>query len=254
MASSLKCASRRGLTERFDGSIGAASVLMPFGGSTQRTPAQVYGRPAARAARPEHRPVLRDGLGLRPRHHGPRPLHRCGCLSGGPLWPSWWPPAVTAARPTSLSRSFLRSSGRAPALGQALLRPAGALDAQLGLDVAAIGGKDSMSGSFLDLDVPPTLISFAIAPAKAGEVLTPNSRGGAPGVPAAGFPSYGGAEDCLGLLPPAVPPGQGEGRLGGGGRRRGRGGDEDVLRQPIGFQADVDAAAPGTAPARRHRV
>ena len=40
MASSLKCASRRGLTERFDGSIGAASVLMPFGGSTQRTPAQ----------------------------------------------------------------------------------------------------------------------------------------------------------------------------------------------------------------------
>ena len=51
------------------------------------------------------------------------------------------------------------------------------MDAQLGLDVAAIGGKDSMSGSFLDLDVPPTLISFAIAPAKAGEVLTPEFKG-----------------------------------------------------------------------------
>lgn len=46
------------------------------------------------------------------------------------------------------------------------------MDAQLELGAAAIGGKDSMSGSFLDLDVPPTLISFAIAPVEAGEVLT----------------------------------------------------------------------------------
>ena len=51
----------------------------------------------------------------------------------------------------------------------------GALDAQLELGVAAIGGKDSMSGSFLDKDVPPTLISFAIAPVKAEEVLSPSS-------------------------------------------------------------------------------
>ena len=48
----------------------------------------------------------------------------------------------------------------------------GALDAQLDLNIAAIGGKDSMSGSFLDMDVPPTLISFAIAPSKAGKVLS----------------------------------------------------------------------------------
>ena len=64
------------------------------------------------------------------------------------------------------------------------------MDAQLGLDVAAIGGKDSMSGSFLDLDVPPTLISFAIAPAKAGEVLTPEFMGaGHPVYLLPGFPS-----------------------------------------------------------------
>ena len=49
----------------------------------------------------------------------------------------------------------------------------GAMEAQLEFGTAAIGGKDSMSGSFLDLDVPPTLISFAIAPIKAGEVITP---------------------------------------------------------------------------------
>ena len=58
----------------------------------------------------------------------------------------------------------------------------GALDAQLELGAAAIGGKDSMSGSFLDLDVPPTLISFAIAPVKAGEVLSPEFKEAGHGV------------------------------------------------------------------------
>ena len=83
MASSLKCASRRGLTERFDGSIGAASVLMPFGGSTQRTPAQSMA--ALLPVLPGQSTDLCSVMawGLRPRHHGPRPLHRCGCLSGG---------------------------------------------------------------------------------------------------------------------------------------------------------------------------
>jgi len=52
----------------------------------------------------------------------------------------------------------------------------GALDAQLDLGIAAIGGKDSMSGSFLDMDVPPTLISFAIAPSRAGKVLSPEFK------------------------------------------------------------------------------
>ncbi len=52
----------------------------------------------------------------------------------------------------------------------------GALDAQLGLRAAAIGGKDSMSGTFLDLDVPPTLISFAIAPARPARCSPPSSR------------------------------------------------------------------------------
>ena len=56
---------------------------------------------------------------------------------------------------------------------QALL---GALHAQLKFNCAAIGGKDSMSGSFLDKDVPPTLISFAIAPVKAGEIITPEFK------------------------------------------------------------------------------
>ena len=70
----------------------------------------------------------------------------------------------------------------------------GALEAQLALGVAAIGGKDSMSGSFLDMDVPPTLVSFAMAPAKAGNVLSPEFK--SPGK--RGHPVYlFGASDTL---------------------------------------------------------
>ena len=56
----------------------------------------------------------------------------------------------------------------------------GALEAQLDCGRAAIGGKDSMSGSFLDKDVPPTLISFAVAPVKAEEVLSPEFKEAGP--------------------------------------------------------------------------
>ena len=192
MASSLKCASRRGLTERFDGSIGSASVLMPFGGSTQRTPAQSM---AALL------PVLPG-----------QSTDLCSVMAWG------FDPDTMVRDPfTGAAASVVDSMAKLVAAGcdrrQAYLtfqeyfeklrdeplrwgKPfsalLGALDAQLGLDVAAIGGKDSMSGSFLDLDVPPTLISFAIAPAKAGEVLTPEFKGaGHPVYLLPGFPSYG---------------------------------------------------------------
>ena len=172
MAGSLKCASRRGLTERFDGSIGAGSVLMPFGGKTQRTPAQAM---AALF------PVL-------PGHT----TDQASLMAWG-FDPDW----MSADPYTGARASVITSVAKIVAAGadykkayltlqeffeklrqepqrwgkpfQALL---GALDAQMELGAAAIGGKDSMSGSFLDLDVPPTLISFAIAPVKAGEVLT----------------------------------------------------------------------------------
>ena len=176
MAGSLKCASRRGLTERFDGSIGAGSVLMPFGGKTQRTPAQAM---AALF------PVL-------PGHT----TDQASLMAWG-FDPDW----MSADPYTGARASVITSVAKIVAAGadykkayltlqeffeklrqepqrwgkpfQALL---GALDAQLELGAAAIGGKDSMSGSFLDLDVPPTLISFAIAPVKAGEVLTPEFK------------------------------------------------------------------------------
>ena len=172
IASDLKFASRRGLVERFDGSIGAGSVLMPFGGKTQRTPAQ------AMAA-------------LFPVEPG-QTTDQASIMAWG-FDPDW----MSADPFTGAKASILTSMAKIVAAGadyknayltlqeffeklrqeplrwgkpfQALL---GALDVQLGLEAAAIGGKDSMSGSFLDKDVPPTLISFAIAPAKADEVLS----------------------------------------------------------------------------------
>ena len=185
MAESLKSASRRGLTERFDGSIGAGSVLMPFGGETQRTPAQAM---AALF------PVL------------PGQTTDQASLMAWGFDPDW----MSADPYTGAQASVITSVAKIVAAGadyrkayltlqeffeklrtepqrwgkpfQALL---GALDAQLGLEAAAIGGKDSMSGSFLDLDVPPTLISFAIAPVKAPQVLTPEFK--APGHPVYAF-------------------------------------------------------------------
>ena len=172
LAADLKFASRRGLVERFDGSIGAGSVLMPFGGKTQRTPAQ------AMAA-------------LFPVEPG-QTTDQASIMAWG-FDPDW----MSADPFTGAKASILTSMAKIVAAGadykkayltlqeffeklrqeplrwgkpfQALL---GALDVQLGLEAAAIGGKDSMSGSFLDKDVPPTLISFAIAPARAGEVLS----------------------------------------------------------------------------------
>ena len=243
MASSLKCASRRGLTERFDGSIGAASVLMPFGGSTQRTPAQSM---AALL------PVLPG-----------QSTDLCSVMAWG------FDPDTMVRDPfTGAAASVVDSMAKLVAAGcdrrQAYLtfqeyfeklrdeplrwgKPfsalLGALDAQLGLDVAAIGGKDSMSGSFLDLDVPPTLISFAIAPAKAGEVLTPEFKGaGHPVYLLPGFPSYGELKTAWDSFHQLCR----QGKVKAAWAVEAGGVAEAVMKMSfgnsIGFQADVDAA------------
>ena len=125
----------------------------------------------------------------------------------------------------------------------------GALRAQLDFGRAAIGGKDSMSGTFNDLDVPPTLISFAIAPIRAGEVLSPEFKGA--GHPVYAFGGSCGAEDLKAAweaFHDLCRAGEGPGRLGGGERRCG-GRDEDVLRQPHRLCGDPRRAPPGSDPA-----
>ena len=176
MAASLKCASRRGLVERFDGSIGAGSVLMPFGGKTQTTPAQAMAAllPTMPGEETDQASVMAYGC--------------------NPEWLSADPFAGARASVTvslaklvaagadykdaylTLQEFFEKLRNEPERWGKPFAALLGALDAQLDYSTAAIGGKDSMSGSFLDLDVPPTLISFAIAPVKAGDVLSPEFK------------------------------------------------------------------------------
>ena len=172
IASDLKFASQRGLVERFDASIGAGSVLMPFGGKNQSTPTQAM---AAKL------PVLPG------QETDQASLFAWGCdpdlLSENPFVGAQASIISSVAKIVAagadykkvyltLQEFFEKLKNEPARWGKPFQALLGALDAQLGLNAAAIGGKDSMSGTFLDKDVPPTLISFAIAPLKAQEVIS----------------------------------------------------------------------------------
>ena len=172
---SLRCCGQRGLVERFDASIGAGTVLHPFGGKTQSTPIEAM---AAKI------PVLEGET------------DDCTLMSFGfdPELSSW-SPAHGAAFAVVDSVARLAAAGGDPAKARLTLQeyfeklgsdPArwgkplaallGAFTAQLELGNGAVGGKDSMSGSFKNLDVPPTLVSFAVVPAKASGVISPELK------------------------------------------------------------------------------
>ena len=176
LAASLSCASRRGLVERFDGSIGAGSVTMPFGGRNQRTPAQTMTAllPILPGQETEQASVMSwacdpDELSENPY----RGAYNAVMLSLAKLTASG---ADYHKAYLTLQEYFEKLRTEPVRWGKPFQALLGALDAQLDFGAAAIGGKDSMSGSFLDLDVPPTVISFAIAPVLAGEVITPEFK------------------------------------------------------------------------------
>ena len=172
MASSLKCGSRRGLVERFDATVGAGSILMPFGGKKQLSPAQAM---AALL------PVLPD------QHTNQGSVFSWGCdpdlLSQDTYEGAYASVTSSLAKLVaagadykkaylSLQEFFEKLRTEPDRWGKPFAALLGALDAQLDFGAAAIGGKDSMSGTFLQLDVPPTVISFAIAPVLADKVIS----------------------------------------------------------------------------------
>lgn len=176
MASDLKTASRRGLVERFDGSIGAGSILMPFGGRTQSTPAQAMAAlfPTLPGQHTDQASVMAwgcdpDRLSIDPYIGAHDAVYNSVAkliAAGGDYHDAY----------LTLQEFFEKLRDEPIRWGKPFSALLGALDAQLELGIAAIGGKDSMSGSFLNLDVPPTVISFAIAPVEAGEILTPEFK------------------------------------------------------------------------------
>ena len=176
MASSLKTASRRGLVERFDGSIGAGSVLMPFGGETQTTPAQAMA--ACFPVLPGHKTQQASVMawGCDPDHMTIDPYTGAHAAVYSSMAKLVAAGADYKKAYLTLQEFFEKLRNEPGRWGKPFAALLGALDAQLELGAAAIGGKDSMSGSFLDKDVPPTLISFAIAPVDASEVLSPEFK------------------------------------------------------------------------------
>ena len=176
MAGDLKTASQRGLVERFDATIGAGSVIMPFGGKKQLTPAQSMAAvlPVLPGQETDQASVF--SWGCDPDHLSVDPYtgaHASIYNSVAKL--------VAAGCDYKLAyltlQEFFEKLKNEPARwGKPFAALLGALDAQLELGAAAIGGKDSMSGSFLDKDVPPTLISFAIAPINKNDVLSPEFK------------------------------------------------------------------------------
>ena len=176
MAASLKTASQRGLVERFDATIGAGSVTMPFGGKKQLTPAQSMAAvlPVLPGQTTDQASIFSwgcdpDVLSVDPYTGAHDAIYTsvAKLVAAGADYKKAY---------LTLQEFFEKLRNEPARWGKPFAALLGALDAQLELGAAAIGGKDSMSGTFLDKDVPPTLISFAIAPLKVQEVLTPEFK------------------------------------------------------------------------------
>lgn len=172
--SDINVASNKGLSERFDSTIGAASVLMPFGGKTQLTPSM---------AMVAKLPVFGETTTCSGMSWGYNPyLSECNQFTGAYI-------AVVESLCKLVATGFSRSDAyftfqeyfgslrNSPKRwGKPTAALLGALMAQIDLNVASIGGKDSMSGSFENLDVPPTLVSFATATGKVNRITSPEFK------------------------------------------------------------------------------
>ena len=175
MLADLNCCSQKGLVEMFDSSIGAGSVLMPYGGKYQLTETQ---------AMVAKLPVL----------EGKTDTVTMMSYGFDPYLSSWSPyHGAIYAVIESVSRivagggdfskirftfqEYFRRMTEDPARwSQPFLALLGAYDAQLGFGLPSIGGKDSMSGTFNEIDVPPTLVSFAVDVASDRTMITPELK------------------------------------------------------------------------------
>ena len=193
MASQLRFASQRGLVERFDATIGAGSLLMPFGGKNQATPAQAMAAklPVLPGQTTENASVM--AWGCDPELLSADPFQGAKAAVISSMAKIVAAGADYKKAYLTLQEFFEKLRNEPLRWGKPFEALLGALDAQLHLNAAAIGGKDSMSGTFLDKDVPPTVISFAIAPVKVQEVLSCEFK--EPGHPVYCFTSNGSYED-----------------------------------------------------------
>lgn len=175
LVSDLNVCSNKGLSERFDSTIGAATVLMPFGGERQLTPNQAM--VAKFPVDGETTTVSGMAWGFNP-YIMNADQYRGAYLS---VVESISRLVATGFDHEKVYLSFQEYFERLRDVperwGKPMAAVLGALMAQVELGAGAIGGKDSMSGSFEDLDVPPTLVSFAVAVDKLANVVSPEFKG-----------------------------------------------------------------------------
>ena len=171
LATDLNVCSRRGLVERFDSTIGAGSVTMPFGGKTQSTPAQLMvNKISVEAADTDTCSFM--AWGYNPFISEKSPYHGAylavvesvsKLIAGGAEFRDVY---------LTFQEYFEKPLKEPTRWGKPLSALLGAFRAQKELGIGAIGGKDSMSGSFENIDVPPTLVSFAVTTGKTNHVMT----------------------------------------------------------------------------------
>ena len=175
LASTLGICLERGLVERFDGSIGASSVFMPFGGKYQLTPTQVMAATMpALDGQCETASVMAFGFDPYFTEQNPYLGASAAVIESVSKLVAAGCDFETAY--LTFQEYFERLGKDPKRFGKPLSALLGAYTAQENLCLAAIGGKDSMSGSFDDMDVPPTLVSFAIAPQDASRLISPEFK------------------------------------------------------------------------------
>ena len=172
VATDLNCCSKRGLSERFDSTIGAGTVLMPFGGKLQRTPIQAMVQKIS--VEKKHTDLASYmSWGYNPHISEKSPYH--GAYLAVVESASKLVATGASFKDVYLTfQEYFEKPGKTPTRwGKPMAALLGAFKAQMNLGIAAIGGKDSMSGSFEKLDVPPTLISFAVTTDRADDAISP---------------------------------------------------------------------------------
>ncbi|WP_455529197.1 phosphoribosylformylglycinamidine synthase [Ruminococcus sp.] len=203
LMSNLNVCSQKGLIEKFDSTIGAGTVLMPFGGVYQMSPSQAM---AAKI------PVLTGetntcslmGWGYNPDISEKSPYHGAmlaviesiaKVVAAGGTYKKCW---------LTFQEYFERTQNDPKRWGKPMAALLGAFKAQLEMGCGAIGGKDSMSGTFENIDVPPTLVSFAVSTAMADKVVSTEFKGAGntvisivPEYDANGLPKFDSIKACF---------------------------------------------------------
>ena len=175
LASDLNICSKKGLSERFDSTIGAGTVLMPFGGKNQLTPIQAMVQKISSEKKHTDDCSLMS-FGYNPFITEQSPYHGaylaviesvCKLIASGASFKDVY---------LTFQEYFERPGKNPTRWGKPFAALLGAFRAQMELEIGSIGGKDSMSGSFESLDVPPTLVSFAVTTEKVHNIISPEFK------------------------------------------------------------------------------